>query len=183
MKKIVLVFTAFAFLVFFGLGSVLAQTSTPTPPGSSTPTPTPPVVTPGPVRGPTPTPAATTPTPAATTPTPRSAGGVSFGGTGGGIDFNQLQAASGVKGDLKTLADVVSAFVPYLFGIAGIILFLYFIWGGFGVMLAKGDPKAAASAQGRITTAIIGFVIIFVAYWLVQLLGLVFGLGQFETIF
>lgn len=99
------------------------------------------------------------------------------------INFDQLQAASGVKGSLKTLSDVVSAFVPYLFGIAGIILFLYFIWGGFGVMFAQGDPKAAASAQGRITTAIVGFVIIFVAYWLVQLLGRVFGLDQFQTIF
>lgn len=99
------------------------------------------------------------------------------------VDFTRLQQASGVNGSLSTLSDIVSAFVPYLFGIAGIILFFYFIWGGFGVMLAQGDPKAQASAHSRITTAIVGFVIIFIAYWLVQILGSVFGLQQFTPIF
>ncbi|MBI2267936.1 MAG: hypothetical protein HYU80_00605 [Candidatus Blackburnbacteria bacterium] len=99
------------------------------------------------------------------------------------IDFNKLQESAGLKPELNSLGSIVSAFVPYLFGIAGIILFLYLIWGGFGIMTAQGDPKGTAAARERITHAIIGFVIIFAAFWLVQILGLVLGVKQFGNLF
>ena len=50
-------------------------------------------------------------------------------------------------------------------------------------MLSGGDPKATESAKQKITNAVIGFVIIFVAYWLVQLLGMVLGIAQFKQVF
>lgn len=106
---------------------------------------------------------------------------------GGAIDFSKLNKAVGLKIGGKTtgitIGDIVTSIVPILFVIAGLILLFYLIWGGFSLMLSKGDPKAVEAAKGRITNAIIGFVIIFVAYWLVQLLGLVFGVKQFQGIF
>jgi len=81
------------------------------------------------------------------------------------------------------IGDIVSALLPYLFTISGIILLLYLIYGGFQYMLSRGDPKAMQAAQGKITTAIVGFVIVFIAYWLVQLLGKVLGLTQIGDIF
>lgn len=50
-------------------------------------------------------------------------------------------------------------------------------------MTAQGDPKGTAAARERITHAIIGFVIIFAAFWLVQILGLVLGVKQFGNLF
>lgn len=50
-------------------------------------------------------------------------------------------------------------------------------------MTARGDPKAVAAAQARITTALVGFIIIFAAYWLVQIVGSVLGIGQFQGLF
>lgn len=104
-----------------------------------------------------------------------------------GIDFSKLEQAVGLKVGSKTtgitLGDIVTSTVPFLFIIAGLILLLYLIWGGFSLMLSRGDPKAVEAAKGRITNAIIGFVIIFIAYWLVQLLGQVFGIRQFEGVF
>ncbi len=80
------------------------------------------------------------------------------------------------------LGSIINAFLTYLFPFAGLLLLLYLIYGGYNLMLSGGDPKKAASAKSIITTALFGFVIIFVAYWLVQILGSVFGLG-FSTIF
>lgn len=82
-----------------------------------------------------------------------------------------------------TLGDVVSALVPILFVTTGLILLLFLVWGGFGIMTSGGDPKAMEAAKAKITNAITGFVIIFVAFWLVQLLGLIFGISQFRQIF
>lgn len=100
------------------------------------------------------------------------------------INFGLIQQAlPGFNFADKTLGDIIKEVIPYLFGAAGLILLLYLIWGGFSLMLSKGDQKAVEAARGRITTAITGFIIIFVAYWLVQILGLILGIEQFGQIF
>lgn len=78
------------------------------------------------------------------------------------------------------LASLVTNALPLIFSIAGIFLLLYLVWGGFDFLTSMGDPKKAASAQGKITNAVIGFVIIFAAYWIVQLLDYVFKLGVYS---
>ena len=98
------------------------------------------------------------------------------------VDFNILREAFPEnslprKADL-TLGTIVSSLLPYLFVIAGLILLLYLIWGGFSLMTSAGDPKKVESAKGKVTNAVIGFIIIFVSYWLVQILQVVFGLPK-----
>ena len=73
--------------------------------------------------------------------------------------------------------------LPYIFSIAGIALLIYLISGGFQLMTSRGDPKAIQSAQGKITNALIGFAIIFVAYFVVNILGQVLNIEQFGPIF
>lgn len=50
-------------------------------------------------------------------------------------------------------------------------------------MLSQGEPKAMEGAKNKITGAVIGFVIIFVAYWLVLLIGRLLGIAAIGTIF
>jgi len=89
--------------------------------------------------------------------------------------FTQLSQGAGLNSGLDTLGGIVTTFLPWILGIAGLVLFFYVIWGGFGIMTAKGDPKATASAREHL--------IVFMAYWLVQLVGLIFGIQQFRSIF
>ncbi|KKP45947.1 MAG: hypothetical protein UR39_C0017G0004 [Candidatus Woesebacteria bacterium GW2011_GWA1_33_30] len=63
----------------------------------------------------------------------------------------------------------VLAAMPYLFAIAGIILVLIIISSGYQMMASKGDPKVFQIAQGKLTTSVLGIVIIFVSYWVVLL--------------
>jgi hypothetical protein len=71
----------------------------------------------------------------------------------------------------------ISNLLPYIFGIAGIALLIFMIIGGLQMMLSHGDPKAMQSAQAKITNALIGFVIIIIAFFIVQLIGQLLGLG------
>ena len=71
---------------------------------------------------------------------------------------------------------IVGTLLNYIFPIAGLLLLLYLIYGGYKMMVSAGDPKAAQSARSVITTAVIGFVIIFVSYWLVRIIGQVLNL-------
>lgn len=80
-------------------------------------------------------------------------------------------------GKFPNLASVVTqALDKLVFPIAGIILFLYLIWGGFDYLTSMGDPKKAEAGKNKITSAIIGFVIIFAAFWIVQILDYVLKL-------
>lgn len=78
-----------------------------------------------------------------------------------------------------SIGDVINAFIPIIFSIAGLLLFGLLIWGGFELLTSAGDPKKTESAKSRLTSAIIGFVIIFAAYWIIQILEVVFGINVF----
>lgn len=101
------------------------------------------------------------------------------------IDFNQLQdALPGFRFPLTGgVGDVLFLATQYIFVIAGLALLLYLLYGGFQMMTSGGDPGALKEAQAKITNAIVGFVIIFVAYWLVQLVGVAFGIKEIQDIF
>ena len=96
----------------------------------------------------------------------------------------RLPDGTEINGPLPTrftnLASLVNNALTYVFSIAGIILLLYLVWGGFDYLTSMGEPKRAESAKGKITNAIIGFIIIFVAYWLVQILDYLFQLGVYN---
>ncbi|MBI5452365.1 hypothetical protein HY945_02795 [Candidatus Gottesmanbacteria bacterium] len=83
-------------------------------------------------------------------------------------------------GRFTNLASLVTNALPILFSIAGVILLLYLLWGGFDYLTSMGDPKKAESGRGKITNAIIGFIIIFVAFWIVQIVDYVFKLGVYK---
>lgn len=87
-------------------------------------------------------------------------------GTGNGaIDVNNTNL---------TISNIISSLLPYIFGAAGFALLIYLIIGGFQMMLSRGDPKAMQAAQAKITNAAVGFVIVFLAYFIVQLIGQIF---------
>ena len=86
-------------------------------------------------------------------------------------------------GEQGTIGNIVSEFIKYLFPLAGILLLLYLLLGGFSLMTSGGDPKAVQGAKSKITNALIGFVIIFAAYWIVQLVASILGLEAITNIF
>ncbi len=73
-------------------------------------------------------------------------------------------------------ARIITAVLPYIFGAAGLALLIYMILGGLQLMTSRGDPKAAQGAQAKITNAVIGFVVIILAFFIVQIFGQIFGI-------
>lgn len=76
-----------------------------------------------------------------------------------------------------------SKILDYVFGAAAILLLIYLVTAGLQMMTSRGDPKAMQGAQAKITNALIGFVLIIMAYLLVSLIGKVFGLEVFTSLF
>ncbi len=97
--------------------------------------------------------------------------------------FKQLPPPGPLFNVGATIGDIISMAIPYIFIIAGMLLLVYLIFGGLQLMLSQGDPKAAGAAKAHITNALIGFFIIFIAFWVVQIFGLVLGLQGITNIF
>lgn len=90
---------------------------------------------------------------------------------------NMVSSVPGFKPILNSPTNVISELLPYALTLAGLILFGMLIMGGFEIMTAATDAKKADAGKARITTAVIGFVIIFAAYWITQILEIMTGVS------
>jgi len=75
-----------------------------------------------------------------------------------------------------TLGDLISKILPYVFSGAGIALFLYLLWGGLQFLTSGGEPKAVEGAKKKITNALIGFAIIFAAFFIIKAIEEILGI-------
>ncbi len=95
-----------------------------------------------------------------------------------GSKFSSIaNALDPLKGKYDNLGSIISSLLPYVLTAAGLVLFVMLIMGGFDLMFAGTDAKKAEAGKARITAAIIGFVIIFAAYWITQILEIVLGIS------
>lgn len=91
----------------------------------------------------------------------------------------ELQGPTTITERFSDIGDVVGKLVPIVLSVAGLILFIMLIWGGYDFLFSGGDPGKVEAGRTKIMNAIIGFIIVFVAYFLVQLLGFIFGFTLF----
>lgn len=118
--------------------------------------------------------------PAATPAAPAAGGeeGIDFEGLSGAIPSLKpiFQAGENSAGNV---GGIISTILPYLFVFAGLLLLFYLIYGGFHMMIAAGDEKGLAEAKGKITNALVGFLLLFISYWLVQVVEFILGIKIF----
>lgn len=74
--------------------------------------------------------------------------------------------------------DVVNLIVQNSFIVAGTLLLLLLIFGGFSFILGAGqsDPKQAEKGKKAITSSLIGFAVVLLAYTIIQLIEFITGL-------
>lgn len=104
-----------------------------------------------------------------------------------GPDFDEIEGALGDDYRFEGYSYIGSLFnlgiVQIIFFVAGAAFLFFLISAGISMMTSKGDPKALEAAKAKLTNALIGFVIIFTAYWIVQVVGLLLGLDGFDGLF
>ena len=80
-------------------------------------------------------------------------------------DVAQLQDLEGVFGNV----------VNFVLGLAGIVLFIMLILGGYGYITSGGDPKKIESARNTLTYAIGGMIFIALAYLILKFIEVFTG--------
>ncbi len=102
---------------------------------------------------------------------------------GGMYEQLQNQSTPLLPSSGTTIGTIVNRLLIYVFPLAGIVVFFYLIYGGYQYLMSAGDPKAAAGAKQTLTYAIIGFLVMFAAYFVVQAFGYALGLPAITNMF
>ncbi len=82
-----------------------------------------------------------------------------------------------------SIGEIISNLLNNIYILAGIILFILLIVGGFMFMMGAGqeNPEQAKKGKQAITAALIGFVIIFCSFWIIRIIEIVTGINIFNS--
>lgn len=80
-----------------------------------------------------------------------------------------------------SLGYFISSILPNIYVFASIILFFLLIGGGLMVIFSAGqeNPEGTANGKKAITAALVGFLIIFASYWIIQIIEVITGIDIF----
>ena len=83
--------------------------------------------------------------------------------------------------DLNCLMEVGVNVVKLILGLSGSVVLVYFLYGGFLWLTAAGSAERVKKGKSVVINAVIGLVIIFAAYSLVQFATTVLGVNFKKT--
>lgn len=78
-------------------------------------------------------------------------------------------ASAGVGG-------IISMLLSVLYAVAAVIVFFLFVWGGFDILTSGGNAEKTKSGSAKITSGVIGFVLLIMAFFITRLVAFIFGL-------
>jgi hypothetical protein len=81
---------------------------------------------------------------------------------------------------LKGLEVVFNNVVTVILGLAGVVLFIMLLLGGFSYITSGGDPKKVESARNTLTYAIGGVIFIALAYLILKFIEVFTGVPVTE---
>lgn len=80
-------------------------------------------------------------------------------------------------GQTLKLGDLVSSFLNNSIVVSGVLLLFFFVFAGIAVIsgAGSGNSEQAAKGQKAATMAAVGFIVVFVAYWMIRLVEEITG--------
>jgi len=78
-----------------------------------------------------------------------------------------------------TIGSILTGLTPYIMALAGMYMLVQIITGGITLMTSAGEPGAMKKGYGSVQFGIIGFIIIFCAYFAVQIIEVALGVEIF----
>ena len=90
----------------------------------------------------------------------------------------QIQGSDGIPtGGLDKLIDILKASINYLFIFAIIFALFVIIYSGWLWMTSVGDKQKIASAKQRMTYALVGLIVVFLSFFIINFVTGFFGIN------
>jgi uncharacterized membrane protein len=79
-----------------------------------------------------------------------------------------------------TVGGIVAGLIKLVLVVAAIVFFFILVIGGIRWIISGGDKAQTETARNQITAALVGLVIVFAAWAIVQLINVFFGIDIFQ---
>lgn len=80
--------------------------------------------------------------------------------------------------NINNLSDVINLSLTFIIPFAGVALLLVIIYGGYEILMSQGVAEKLEGGKHKITSGIVGFVLLVLSYFIAKLLGYIFGVGE-----
>ncbi len=87
-----------------------------------------------------------------------------------------LFQGSSATSEYTGVGNLINNILPNVYIAGGIIIFFMIIFGGFTIISNAGNPDKIKDGTKTITSAIIGLLVLFGSYWIIQIIQVVTGL-------
>lgn len=95
----------------------------------------------------------------------------------GNTVYSKYQSALGLGGgtiDTTSVGSIIGSLLPTALTLAGLILFAMLVAGGFTMLAGASSEESQEKGKKMVTSALTGFFIIFLAYWIAKILQVIF---------
>lgn len=79
-----------------------------------------------------------------------------------------LNPVAGINVKNATITGVIAAIIRFLLGFSGVLGLIFFIWGGFLVLLSGGNQDKVKKGYKALTWSLIGLFVVFSSYFLLN---------------
>lgn len=93
------------------------------------------------------------------------------------LNFGNQTIQGPLDSSVDSLGKIITKTLGFIMPMAGIVLLFVLISGGYDYMMSQGNADKIKSAQGKITSGIIGFILLIVSFLITRLIAVIFGLG------
>jgi len=78
------------------------------------------------------------------------------------------------------IGGVISGMISLVMLVAALIFFFYLVWGGIKWIMSQGDEAKVKEARDQVTQALVGLAVVFVAFAIVKMINVIFGINILE---
>lgn len=75
----------------------------------------------------------------------------------------------------ETPADLINTILPNIFVIVGVLLVIFIFVAGFMMVQNPDSSKVTEESRKKLTYAVLGFLLLFASYWIIQIVELYTG--------
>lgn len=93
------------------------------------------------------------------------------------LNFGGQTIKGPLDASVDSLGKIITKSLAFIMPMAGIVLLFVLISGGYDYMMSQGNPDKIKSGQAKITSGIIGFILLVVSFLITRLIAMIFGLG------
>ena len=92
-------------------------------------------------------------------------------------DCLKLQNNTSLGSEYKGAGSLINNVLPNIYIAGGVIIFFMILLGGFTIIANAGNKDKVADGSKTITSAIIGLLVLFASYWIIQIIQVVTGVN------